>query len=274
MALNLTVKVHPGALKLIIESYERRNPDVVRVIGTLIGTSDKTGVEVTSVFCVPHNESEEEVAVELDFAKDMFDLCRKVNPQETIVGWWATGTGVTSHSALIHEYYSRESTNPVHITVDTTLQDGRMAIKAYVSVPMGINGKTMGCMFAPVPVEIACYEPETVGLNASQKTKTSAKGQAVIASELTQITEGSQQMYDMLDNILGYVDKVLSGACPPDNAFGRSLLDMVHLVPKMAIGEFEEMLNSNRKDILMVMYLSQLLKTQVLLHEKLSLLTI
>ena len=62
----------------------------------------------------------------------MFDLHRKVNPQESIVGWWATGTGVTSHSALIHEYYSRESNNPVHITVDTTLQDSRMGIKAYV----------------------------------------------------------------------------------------------------------------------------------------------
>ena len=98
----------------------------------ITGTSDKNGVEVTNCFCVPHNESEEEVAVELDFAKDMYDLHRKVNPQESIVGWWATGTGVTSHSALIHEYYSRESTNPVHITVDTTLQDSRMGIKAYV----------------------------------------------------------------------------------------------------------------------------------------------
>jgi translation initiation factor 3 subunit F len=96
------------------------------------GTSDKNGVEVTNCFCVPHNESEEEVAVELDFAKDMYDLHRKVNPQESIVGWWATGTGVTSHSALIHEYYSRESSNPVHLTVDTTLQDTRMGIKAYV----------------------------------------------------------------------------------------------------------------------------------------------
>lgn len=33
---------------------------------------------------------------------------------------------------------------------------------------MGITGKTMGCMFAPVPVEIACYEPETVGCKLSK----------------------------------------------------------------------------------------------------------
>merc|ERR1719222_1047427 len=118
MALNLTVKVHPVVLLQIIDSYERRNPDAVRVIGTLLGTSDKTGVEVTNCFCVPHNESEEEGAVELDFAKDMFDLHRKVNPQETIVGWWATGTGVTSHSALERKLESE---------IDSPMNDDLMA---------------------------------------------------------------------------------------------------------------------------------------------------
>ena len=84
-------------------------------------------------------------------------------------------------------------------------------------------------------------------MNASQKTKTAVKRQAAVASDLTQIVEASQQMENMLDTILAYVDKVLSGASTPDNAFGRSLLDMVHSVPKMSTGEFEEMLNSNRK---------------------------
>jgi hypothetical protein len=34
---------------------------------------------------------------------------------------------------------------------------------------MGITGKTMGCMFAPVSVEIACYDPETIGCNYNRK---------------------------------------------------------------------------------------------------------
>jgi len=129
-------------------------------------------------------------------------------------------------------------------------------------------------MFAPVPVEIACYEPETVGLNASQKTKSSIKRQAGISSDLNQIVEASQQMENMLDTILGYVDDVIAGNKTADNTFGRSLLDMIHSVPKMAPEEFEEMLNSNRKDLLMVLYLSQLTKTQLSLNEKLTLLTI
>jgi len=42
---------------------------------------------VTNCFFFPHNKSEEEVAVEVDFAKEMFNLHRKVNPQESIVGF-------------------------------------------------------------------------------------------------------------------------------------------------------------------------------------------
>lgn len=84
-------------------------------------------------------------------------------------------------------------------------------------------------------------------VDACQKTKTSVKRQAGIASDLTQIVEASQEMENMLDTILTYVDEVISGAKTADNAFGRSLLDMVHSVPKMTPEEFEEMLNSNRK---------------------------
>lgn len=40
---------------------------------------------------------------------------------------------------LIHEYYSREAPNPIHLTVDTGLQNGRMSIKAYVRWVLG-NG--------------------------------------------------------------------------------------------------------------------------------------
>lgn len=45
---------------------------------------------------------------------------------------YATGHDITEHSVLIHEYYSREAHNPIHLTVDTSLQNGRMSIKAYI----------------------------------------------------------------------------------------------------------------------------------------------
>lgn len=274
MALNLVAKVHPVVFFTIVDSYERRILDAHRVIGTLLGTIgvDKGCVEITNCFCVPHNESKEEVAVELDFAKDMYELHRKVNPNEIIVGWWATGHEITDHSLLIHDYYSRVTTNPIHLTVDTTLHGGRMNIKGYVSASMGVPGRTPGTMFAPIPVEIISYSPEIVGTNTAQKSKFNRQRVVEATTDLSQISESTQSMEATLDILITYVDDVLSGKVPADNYIGRELTKMVNQVPKMSAHDFEEMLNTNMKDLLMVIYLSQLTKVNVGLNEKLTML--
>jgi hypothetical protein len=45
-------------------------------------------------------------------------------------------------------------------------------------------------------------------------------------------------------------------------------------VPKMDTDQFEQMLNSNVRDLLMVVYLSQMTKTQLQLNEKLSMVSV
>ena len=55
------VFIHPVVLFSIVDGYERRSEDAKRVIGTLLGSVDKTSVEIRSCFGVPHNESEDEV---------------------------------------------------------------------------------------------------------------------------------------------------------------------------------------------------------------------
>merc|ERR1712062_905724 len=71
----------------------------------------------------------------------------------TVLGWFATGNEITSHSALIHDYYARGTKDPIHLTVDATLINAKMNLKAYVFVPIGVPGATSGSMFTPVPVE-------------------------------------------------------------------------------------------------------------------------
>lgn len=282
MALNLTVKVHPVVLFQIVDAYERRKTDSVRVIGTLLGTVEKGMIEVTNCFCVPHKESESQVEANLAYGFDLYELNHRVNAQENIVGWWATGNEVTTHSSVIHEYYVRECNNPVHLTVDTTLtKTTRMAIKAYVCVSLGVPNGKQGSMFTPVKVQITCYEPEVVGLQLCAKTQLPAHAQITGTKtrgikpmmDLAQIAEASSKLSSMLEQVLAYVEDVLDGKQPPDNQVGRALLDMVHSVPKMSSDQFDEMFNSNVKDLLMVVALSQLIKTQLQLNEKLTLLT-
>ena len=78
----------------------------------------------------------------------------------------------------------------------------------------------------------------------------------------------------MLDAVIQYVEAVLEGSQEPDNSIGRALNSLMLSVPKMESDQFEVMLNSNLKDLLMVIYLSQMTQTQLQLNEKLSMVSV
>jgi len=273
-AVNIKVRVHPVVLFQITDSYERRAPDNHRVIGTLVGNVDKQSIEVTNCFCVPHKEYEERVEADIVYAQDMYELNKKVAPHETLVGWFATGRDITSHSALIHDYYARETKDPIHLTLDTSLSGGKMTLKAYVFVPLGVPGATSGSMFTPVVVEVVAGEPEIAGLDLLHKTKFSKLRTVEPVPELSKISHAANKLENMLDAVIGYVEAVLAGREEADSSVGRTLQDLVQSVPKMDTDQFEAMLNSNMRDLLMVIYLSQLTKTQLQLNEKLSMVSV
>jgi len=272
--VNLVVKVHPVVLFSIADSYERRNADSHRVIGTLVGSVDKQSIEITNCFCIPHKEYEERVEADIVYAQEMFELNKKVAPHEALVGWFATGSDITSHSALIHDYYARETKDPIHLTLDTTLNSGRVNMKAYVFVPIGVPGATSGSMFTPVKVEMIAAEPEVAGLDLLHKTKHSKTRSVEPLPELKKIAEAADKNEMMLDIVIRYVEAVLAGEQEPDTSVGRALVDLVQSVPKMDPVKFEAMLNSNMRDLLMVVYLSSLVKTQLQLNEKLSMVSV
>uniref|UniRef100_A0A8C7UMK8 Eukaryotic translation initiation factor 3 subunit F n=1 Tax=Oncorhynchus mykiss TaxID=8022 RepID=A0A8C7UMK8_ONCMY len=262
------VKIHPVVLASIGDSYERRNEGASRVIGTLLGTIDKHSVEVTNCFSVPHNESEDEVAVDMEFAKNMYELHKRVSPSEVIVGWYATGFEITEHSVLIHEYYSREATNPIHLTMDTALQSGKMNIRAYLSAQMGVLGKTVGVMFTPLSVKYKYYDTERIGIDLLERTRDAPNTTNGLTSDLCQVGGAAGRVQDMLATVLTYIEDVLSGKQTADNSVGRYLMDLVNKVPKITAEDFETMLNSNINDLLMVTYLSNLTQAQIALNEK------
>nr|XP_054325808.1 eukaryotic translation initiation factor 3 subunit F-like [Pongo pygmaeus] len=266
------VRLHPVILASIVDSYERRNEGAAGVIRTLLGTVDKFSVELTSCFSVPHNESEDEVAVDMEFAKNMYELHKKVSPNELILGWYATGHDITEHSVLIREYYSRKAPNPIHLTVDTSLQNGRMSIKAYVSTLMGVPGRTMGVMFTPLTVKYAYYDTERIGVDLIMKTCFSPNRVIGLSSDLQQVGWASARIQDALRTVLQYAEDVLSGKVSADNTIrkvGHFLMSLVNQVPKIVPDDFKTMLNSNINDLLMVAYLANLTQSQIALNEKL-----
>ena len=67
-----------------------------------------------------------------------------------------------------------------------------------------------------------------------------------------------------------YVEEVLNGKRPADAEIGRHLLELTNSVPQMDSTEIDTLLTSHMNDLLMVTYLSNLIKTQLHLNEKLT----
>lgn len=152
-----SITIHPVALFSILDHYLRRTDSQDRVIGTLLGIRADNEVEVRSSFAVLHSETDEQVAVDMDYHRTMYELHHKVNPKEVIVGWWAqelffqllsstewenivfsrysTGSNLNTYSALIQNFYSQETAphQAIHVAVNTGVEEGQEpGVKAFI----------------------------------------------------------------------------------------------------------------------------------------------
>mmetsp|Transcript_8541 Transcript_8541/g.21982 ORF Transcript_8541/g.21982 Transcript_8541/m.21982 type:complete len:282 (-) Transcript_8541:358-1203(-) len=261
------VKVLPMVYLGILDHYSRRQKYARRVIGTLLGTEVGGVTEITNYFPVPHEESVDQVTVDTEYHRTMFELHRQVNPKEVIVGWYATGSEITEYSALIHDFYSLQCDTTVHLCIDTEVADGRIGINAYVGAPMGVPDHTVGKIFTPVEVSTLYYEPERVGLKALTKTLETDDKASNVQNDMERIAESVESLDEILSMCVEYVDKVLSKEIPGDEKIGRFLMDTISRVPQLDAAEFEKMFNNSLQDLLMVTYLSSLVQANVSLQE-------
>ncbi|KAG6875435.1 hypothetical protein C0992_003841 [Termitomyces sp. T32_za158] len=267
-----SITVHPVALFSILDHYLRRGDNQPRVIGTLLGTRTDTEVEVKSAFAVLHSETSEQVAVDMEYHRGVYDLHHKISPKEVIVGWYSTGSDLNTYSALIQNFYTQETTpNPaIHLAINTGVEEGQRAgVSAYVSSPVGVFPKPENCVFVPVPVEIRFQDAERSGLDLLTKTAVAPNTTSTQpVSDLEIIEQSINTVQSMLDRVLAYVQSVLSGQVKGDPAIGRYLMDTLGA----STGDLEKSgFNSSLQDTLMISYLANLVRSQAEVSSRLAL---
>ncbi|RNA25206.1 eukaryotic translation initiation factor 3 subunit F-like [Brachionus plicatilis] len=264
------VKIHPTVLFSIIDSYERRNEKMTRVVGSLLGTNIQGNIEVTDSFVVPHRDGDE-VALDVEFAKNSMNAFKKINPSVSIVGWFSTGNDIPNTSCLIHEYYARETISPIHLTVDTNLKNNQPDVKAYYSTELGIPERKQGTIFVPIPIDIISYDSEKLTIDLLQDGKFSNKRIIKPGMDFVNLKLTLDDIYLMLNSITEYVDKVLAGKIAMDSNIGRHLVKIIDSIPLLDPQTFDTLMTNQMNDLLMVQYLSNLVQVQLTLNEKLSL---
>ncbi|KAF7290940.1 Eukaryotic translation initiation factor 3 subunit F [Mycena chlorophos] len=273
------VTIHPAALFSILDHYLRRSDEQPRVIGTLLGTrsADGTVVHVRSSFAVLHSETDEQVAVDMEYHRTMYELHTRVTPKETIVGWYSTGSNLNTYSALIQNFYSQETApqQAIHVALNTGAeQDTEAGVQAFVSSPVGVFPKPENCIFTPVPVRLKFDEGERSGIDLLSQTaaapnSTSAQPISTLESLDAALTNVSQ----MIDRVLAYVRRVLAGEIPGDKALGRYLMDTLAVSAIGEKGTEDKAFNAALQDTLMISYLANLLRAQAEVSSRLALVT-
>jgi len=267
-----SVTVHPVAILSILDHYLRRTDAQDRVIGTLLGTRSETEVEIRSSFAVLHSETSEQVAVDMEYHRTMYELHHKVNPKEVIVGWYSTGSNLNTYSALIQNFYSQETAphQAIHLAVNTGVEEGGQAgVKAYISSPVGVFPKPENCVFVPVPVELRFHDAERSGVDLLTSTAASPNSTSTQpVADLEILEQSIRKVSEMLDRVLTYVQAVLSGEKKGDPAIGRYLMDTLGA----STGDLEKSgFNATLQDTLMISYLANLVRSQAEVASRLAL---
>ena len=267
-------------------------------------------VEVDSCFPVPHTETEEQVAVNTDFHATMLQLHQRVHPKQKVVGWYSTGEEVNDSSILFHDFYGQGVERPVHLLLDLGLGETRMSCKAYVSTQLKLGATVLGTSFSDIKCTVVSAESDRIGMEALMKTANSGGQLAgsTAASPMAEVDSMEltvKKLLRTLDAVIAHVEKarasppparpsrpfppasrrlpdshprtppdrpsqVKSKAQPADPAVVRLLQDVVAAAPRLPAAAFEKMFNSQVQDMLVVVYLANLTRTQLALAEKLQ----
>ncbi len=244
----------------------------------------------------------------------MLALHLRANHNETVVGWYATAFPVhptknnddnedddddeptpnpTNHciadtSSLIHEFYAGECEDtimdsPIHLVVDTSLVEDTIALKAYMSSAVMLDGEPLANLFHELKLVLKSSESERIVLDEMIKNvgdgSDDDNDNVKVLEEKKDTDEdvsgmglkcSIEKLLTMLETASEYIGKVVDGEVEADDAIGRQIADTLSSVPRIRPEMFDKMFNDSLQDLLMVTYLSNITRTQLSISEKLN----
>lgn len=278
--INVSCRLHPVVVFTILDAYVRRAKDATRAIGTLLGyCSEGNVVEITDAFAVVHQDKDSGVLMDQDYHRNMVNLRKQVNPKEQVVGWFSTGSEIMDGSVVIHNFYlkSNESffqpsimlPSPIHLMIDTEMSNNSLAIKAYMNKDTLIAESLV--QFHQIPLKVETLQSERTGiqmlLNARQEEQ---NANAKDMSEMDSFKNALTQLKGLFVKCQEYVQEVKAGKREGDADIGRALMKVLSSEPFFDLDQFEELCANSVQDTLMVVFLSNLTRTQITLAEKIN----
>ncbi|KAI8846072.1 maintenance of mitochondrial structure and function-domain-containing protein [Chytridium lagenaria] len=205
-----------------------------RVVGILLGQSVGNVVNVAnsyagrrkdpSVWFLDHN-----------YHEAMYDMFKKVNAKEKMVGWYHTGPKLRSSDLEINELFKRYNPNPVLVIIDVKPKDLGLPTDAYFAVEEVHDAE----------------EAEEIGVeHLLRDIKDNAVG--TLSTQITDQLNSLKGLGIRLEEIQEYLTKVVD--------------DIFNLLPNLNVPDSVRAFAVKSNDELLVIYLSSLIRAVIALH--------
>lgn len=271
------VVVHPIVLLSVVDHYNRVAKDTRRrVVGLLLGTFEPDGsIEARTSFAIPFEEDNNDPDVwflDHNYLDNMFEMFRKVNSSERVVGWYHTGPKLKHNDIMISEIVKRYVSHPVLVIVDVKLtQDQKtsgLPVKAYHPIEQ-ISGDGDGSQviktFKNMNSELGAEETEEVGVeHLLRDIKDTTEG--TIGSRIQDAAASLAGLQDKLTVIHKYLEKVVAGTMPMNDKITSQLQDIFNLIPNLDVTDFTRAFAVTTNNQLSSVYLASLVRSVIALH--------
>jgi len=264
--------VHPLVLLSTVDHYNRVAKDTKkRVVGVLLGEVRKGEVDITNSFAVPFEEEDSNPNIwflDHNYLENMSAMFKKVNARENVVGWYSTGPRIRSNDLDINDLFKKYTPNPVYVIIEVEpKEEFEIPTKAYVGVEEVKEDATEPphLTFQHIPSEIGALEAEEVGvehlLRDVKDTSVSTLATQVNAKLLS-----LKSLISHLQEMHQYLENVTSGKLPLNHSILSQLQDIFNLSPNLNIEELAKSFAIKTNDMMLVIYLSSMIRSVVALH--------
>merc|ERR1712216_120702 len=268
------VAVHPLVLLSVVDHFRRVEEDDSedkRVVGVLLGEYRKGRLDVTSSFAVPFEEDENDASIwflDHSYLEKMSGMFRRINAKEKVVGWYSTGPKIRTNDVDIHELFTDYHPNPAFVIVDVSPDNVGIPTSAYrLENEIRDDGtQKEEKTFVHVPSSIEAFEAEEIGVEhllRDVKDNTVSTLATQVAEKITSL----QGLEKRLVEIKKYMDLVVDGTLPVNHEIRGLLQDSVNLLPNLNLEDYVKAFAVKTNDMMLVVYLSSLIRSVVALHD-------
>jgi len=266
------VVVHPLVLLSVVDHFNRMGKigNQKRVVGALLGSFKGKGMlDISNSFAVPFDEDDRDKSVwflDHDYLENMYNMFKKVNSKERIVGWYHTGPKLNQNDIAINDVIRKYCHNCVLVIIDAKPKDLGLPTEAYFAVEeVHDDGTPTSKTFEHVQSEIGAEEAEEVGVeHLLRDIKDTTLG--TLSQRVTNQLMGLKGLNDQINQIRSYLDSVIAGKLPINHSIIYLLQDIFNLLPDATNDVFVKSTMVKTNDQMLVVYLASLVRSVIALH--------